>query len=309
MKSGKLLVKKTIVNVLWFVCCVALAGAGSVRTVWNNLQSDYLTDSCVSKISRAVYGVYPKNSRSVRVATFNLLADGLGYYGGRAAGRCEGAVEIIKNMDADVVGFQEVSRWWFCNLKSGTEYSFIEPVRTELTGLMTVIAYSDEKLKLLESGSQPLNKGSNFKLRRAVWGVFRRVEDGKIFCVVNTHFNLSEDNNYAGLLQAEQINALGRGLYGKYNCPVFVVGDFNAKKRGAVSYCSSAVYDLLSLKMTDVRSVALGRSYGGGKSLYAACCDHIFAIGDISVELCAMLSQKELKMLSDHYALFADSCW
>lgn len=308
LSSNTILMKwlSKLLFVIWiFVLSVILSSIiYNTRGVEAEIDINEMENLC-----NAIGQSYPQRSSTLRIATYNLLADGVGYYGGRDFRRCEGSMNILENVDADVIGLQEVSRWWFCNIKNNTEYEFIDSLRTELGGFMTAIAYNPQKVEVLEYGNIPLKKGSNFRLRRIVWGLFRSKGTGQVFLVVNTHFNVMASDNSSGLVQAEQLTSFVLDLNRKYNCPVVVTGDFNAKKRGAVSYCSSAVYDLLNLKMTDARSVAQNRSYGSGKSLYAACCDHIFTVGGVTVERSVMLSQKELKGLSDHYAIFTDVYW
>ncbi len=270
-----------------------------------SIESD-INEIEVGNICQAIGQNYKREDRTLRIATYNLLADGVGYFGDRNTSRANGVCDLLCNVDADVIGLQEVSRWWLCNLKSNTQYSFVDPIRTELGGFMTAIAYNSEKVELLDYGNIPLEKGSNSRLRRIVWGIFRHKSTGERYCVVNTHFNVMLNDSSSGLVQAQQLTDFVRKISEDYNCPVVVTGDFNAKKRGAVSYCTSVVYDVLSLKMTDVRYPAVNKGCGRGKGLFAYCVDHIFAVGELRVSECTLLSQSELHKLSDHYLMFTD---
>ena len=254
----------------------------------------------------AIERSYPFNSDGIRVATYNLLANGIGYYGSRESSRAEGVCDLLQAVGADVIGLQEVSRWWLCNLKENTPYAFVDPLRTELGGLMTVIAYNPARVNVLDYGNIALEMGSNSRLRRAVWALFVLNDSGKRFLAVNTHFNVTSGDSTAGLVQAQQLTQLVRSLNQKYNCPVIITGDFNAKKRGAVSYCTSVVYDVLSLNMTDLRYSAKQRTSGSGRGLFSYCVDHVFTVGQVEVRRCAVLSQRELLDLSDHYLMLAD---
>ena len=262
--------------------------------------------NAIKAVCRAVEQSYPHGSDEIRVATYNLLADGIGYYGGRDSCRSDGVCDLLCSVSSDVIGLQEVSRWWLCNLKDKTPYSIVDPLRTELGGFMTAIAYNPERVELLEYGNEALVRGSNPRLRRVVWGLFIFKASGKRFVAVNTHFNVTDGDNSAGLVQAQQVTQLVRSLNVKYACPVIITGDFNAKKRGTVSYCTSVIYDVLSLNMTDLRYPARQKISGGGKGLFSYCVDHVFAVGQVDVRRCAILSQRELLDLSDHYLMLAD---
>ncbi len=270
-----------------------------------SIESD-INEIEVGNICQAIGQNYKREDRTLRIATYNLLADGVGYFGDRNTSRANGVCDLLCNVDADVIGLQEVSRWWLCNLKSNTQYSFVDPIRTELGGFMTAIAYNSEKVELLDYGNIALEKGSNIRLRRIVWGLFRCRGTGAVFCVVNTHFNVMLSDSSSGLIQARQLTDYVRKLNEKFNCPVVVTGDFNSKKRGAVSYCTSVVYDVLNLRMTDLRYSAKNKGCGNGKGLFANCVDHIFAVGEVRVNECAILSQREFYNLSDHYLIFTD---
>ncbi len=277
----------------------------SVVILNTNITHTQINKSEISTLCKAIECSYPRKADSVRIATYNLLADGVGYYGGRDELRASGACDLLCSVDADVIGLQEVSRWWFCNIKCNTCYTFVDPLRTELGGFMTAIIYNPERVTMLEYGDIPLEKGSNYRLRRIVWALFKNNESGALFCVVNTHLNLCDTDNSVSIFQAQQFTSSVRQLNEKYNCPVVVTGDFNAKKRGAVTYRSSVVYDLLSLNMADTHYVTSEKSLSNTND-HNRSLDHIFTVGKISVKEWVILSQKPLKDLSDHYLIFTD---
>lgn len=305
ISSNTILMKK--VSKVLFVIWLFILSMLPCGIVYNkqSIDSD-INMTAIENVCNAIGQNYKRKDSSIRIATYNLLADGIGFYGSRSDLRAEGMVNFLCKVDADVIGLQEVSRWWFCNIKSKTRYAFVDPLRTEIGGLMTAIAYNPRRVDLLDYGNIPLEKGSNSRLRRIVWGIFRHKSTGERYCVVNTHFNVMLSDSSSGLVQAQQLTDFVRKISEDYNCPVVVTGDFNAKKRGAVSYCTSVVYDVLSLKMTDVRYPAVNKGCGRGKGLFAYCVDHIFAVGELRVSECTLLSQSELHKLSDHYLMFTD---
>lgn len=292
---------------MFFAIWLFVLSALPFGIIYNTQSVSVETDqAALNSLCEAIGLSCKRGDDALRIATYNLLADGVGYYGDRTEQRAKGVIALLECVEADVIGLQEVSRWWFCNLRSRTGYAFIDPLRTELGGFMTAIAYNPNKVELLGYGNIALEMGSNSRLRRVVWGLFRCKGTSAAFMVVNTHFNVMATDNSAGLVQARQLTDIVRELYEEYNCPVIVTGDFNAKKRGAVSYCTSVVYDVLSLKMTDVRNSAESRVYGDGKALSGYSVDHIFSIGQVRSCECNILSQRELCQLSDHYLLYTD---
>lgn len=283
--------------VLSFLPCGVIYNTRSVESGINTSE--------VKSICKAIERSCFRKPDSIRIATYNLLADGLGYYGGRDELRANGVCDLICSVNADVIGLQEVSRWWFCNITNNTEYVFVDPLRTEIEGFMTAIAYNPKRVTVLEYGNIPLLRGSNYRLRRIVWALFKSKENGGLFCVVNTHLNLSDIDNSVSIFQAQQFTDSVHWLNEKYNCPVVVTGDFNAKKRGAVAYRSSVVYDVLSLNMADTHYIASKKSFSNTND-HNRCIDHIFTVGKASVKEWGILSQKPLKSLSDHYLIFSD---
>lgn len=296
---------KRLSKILFAIYLVFLSALPSVVAVNTNIKYTYINKAETTALCNAVGRSYHRKPDSIRIATYNLLADGVGYYGGRDELRANGVCDLICNVNADVIGLQEVSRWWFCNITNNTEYVFVDPLRTELGGFMTAIVYNPKRVTVLEYGNIPLKRGSNYRLRRIVWALFKSKESGGLFCVVNTHLNLSDIDNSVSIFQAQQFTNSVHCLNEKYNCPVVVTGDFNAKKRGAVAYRSSVVYDVLSLNMADTHYIASKKSFSNTND-HNRCIDHIFTVGKASVKEWGILSQKPLKNLSDHYLIFSD---
>lgn len=296
---------KNLSRILLVIYLFTLSIMPSVIILKTSITHTEINKAEITALCKAVGRSYCRKGDSVRIATYNLLADGIGYYGGRGSNRADGVCNLVASVDADVIGLQEVSRWWFCNIKGNTPYVFIDPLRTELGGFMTAIIYNPERVTALEYGNIPLQRGSNYRLRRIVWALFKINDSGRAFCVINTHLNLSDTDSSVSIFQAQQFANSVRQLNEKYNCPVVVTGDFNAKKRGAVTYRSSVVYDLLSLNMADTHYTAVQKRLSNASD-HNRCLDHIFTVGRATVKEWVILSQKPFKSLSDHYLIFTD---
>ncbi len=268
------------------------------------------SDSSVKTELSSLTDITPKSSNSIRILSYNLLSDGPGFYGSPCRTRLQGIDQVINSLNPHIIGLQECDRRWFYNLNN-TEaftpcYAFIDPIPTELFGYMTTIVYNKQKVILIKSGSLMLPESYDYRTRRAAYGVFRLRKGGDIFCVINTHLSLSVKSNLPPIRQGLYINELTARLRSIYNCPIFVIGDFNAKERGRVQYPSSQVYDILTSHLTDTKSSAKLLLQGDRKSVNSANNDHIFLSGDANILCYGILSCSPLDDLSDHYPIFAD---
>ncbi len=248
----------------------------------------------------------PKSKNHIRIMSYNLLSDSLGFDGTKAITRADGVCRILNSLSPDVAGLQETSRNWRTCIQEKTDYSFISPVRTKLFGTMTTIIYNKNTLTLLKSGEQVFKFGYDSRLRRMVWGLFRQKNDNKTFLVVNTHFSLSNDNLITPMNQAAELLDFGKKLQNEYNCPVFFIGDFNARERKRNNNISSSVYETLSATLNDTKNDAESISGGTPQSLQASSNDHIFSRGSTQIKKYVILSQSQLTTLSDQHPIFID---
>ncbi len=248
----------------------------------------------------------PKSQKHIRIMSYNLLADSLGFEGTDAHIRADGVCNLLNELSPDVIGLQETSRNWHTCIQKKTDYSFISPVRTELFGTMTSVIYNENTLTLLKSGEKVFNYGYDSRLRRMVWGIFKHNENSKIFAVINTHFSLSNNNITTPMNQASELLEFGEKLREEYNCPVFFIGDFNARERNRNTNISSSVYETLCTTLNDAKTEAQSVASGVNQSIYASSNDHIFIKGNAEIKKYVILSQNEFANLSDHYPIFVD---
>ncbi len=250
---------------------------------------------------------YKKGKEQIRLMTYNILADSIGFEGSPAETRADAVCKIISGIAPDVCGFQETSRKWFACIYNNTNYKFIHPIRSATFANMTTLAYNPETVNLVAFGEQVFKNGNNSPLRRMVWGVFRHKESDKIFAVVNTHFSLSEGNftdNTLPLTQALELITLCKELKNLFNCSVFPLGDFNATK--TTKKAQSPIYNILTTAFQNTKDIAKTLSNGENTNKNTSSVDHIFSFGDATVTHHATLSQSFSKELSDHFPIFCD---
>ncbi len=266
----------------------------------------YSANGDLIKIVNALGKAYPKSPDTLRIMSYNLLADTPGFEGSPAYLRASGVCSILNTLKPDVAGLQETSRNWFYALNQGTQYAFISPVKTNIFGTMTTIVYNKETVSLHQWGEYVFPKTYSTKLRCAVWGLFKEKRTSQSFVVINTHLSLKEKWIDSPLEQATDILLLADELKKLYNCPVFFVGDFNSDKRLSGNVTSPCVYETLCTFFTDTRDMAKEKSCGENRSFSSYRADHIFVTGEADILRYVILSQAPFADLSNHYPIFID---
>lgn len=296
----KLLLRALIVLCTVFILAVPL-------DISADSTADTTIEAQISDICRRTAQLHTKDENTVRILTYNVLSDGIGFEGSPCEGRKAGVLEVLSALSPDVVCLQEVSRGWFTVLKNDSSLTAVNPLETEIAGLMTVILFDPETVELKNHGNEVYNTGGDYRMRRAVWGLFRRKESGETFCVVNTHFNITKNYNSYSSIQAMELIEITDDLRNQYSCPIFVTGDFNAKKRTTVSYPASSVYEILASHFSDGSLTCKSFSTGNTGISRNSTVDHIFTVGDLKIYRYVILSQKVFLHLSDHYPIFVDA--
>lgn len=257
---------------------------------------------------QATLSVYEKETDTLRIMTYNLLSDGNGFDGSEAKKRADGICRIIRGLMPDAAGLQEVSRNWYACIVNNTRYRFVAPVRTGISEYMTAIIYNPQTLDLIKSGQITFESGDDSRLRRMVWGLFKRKNDGMFFVILNTHLNLTdsentERENSVPLSQAKEIVSLCEKLKQEYICPIIVTGDFNAKEQSSEN--ASPVYGIMHSFFEDSKEIANELSQGENKTAFNAY-DRIFVSGITDIKRYCILSHKAFSEFSDHYPVFSD---
>lgn len=260
--------------------------------------------------------ILAKSNEDLRIMTFNILAHYKSWGGTPVEQRCNLFFEVLNGFTPDVLGLQEMCLDWYNALtKTKSTYKFTSPVKTAFPHKMTAILYNSETLELIDCGSTPFTNSVNFKTRRIAWGLFKQKSTSECFYVVNTHFSFLEEKekNENFPIQSCQANELYtniKSLYTQYSYPIFIVGDFNTKRRAKYQkdVVDTGTYGILNSVLTDAESLAKNTFFGENANLKGTLNDHIFIYGEAYVKNIYLVSKNELKALSDHYPLFADVC-
>lgn len=311
MIKNNLILKRLIKLLSWLLVCIFLFLTATDMYIKNygDISGKLLTESFIRE-TEAIGYIYKKEDASVRLMTYNLLSDSLGFAGTDAGERAGGVCEILESLSPDVIGFQEMSRKWFATIKSNTNYKFIHFFRTTLFGTMTTLAFNSKRVDLLFSGEKTFSVGGDSRLRRMVWGVFSNKIDGKIFAVVNIHFDLSKKNGTSVLddsfqmSQALETTRFVKEVIDALKCPVFILGDFNVKQSTIEKV--SPVYEILDSVFYNAKKFAQNVSVGNMPQSVTSKNDHVFYFGNVLIEKYCLLSNENYDSLSDHYPIFVD---
>lgn len=244
--------------------------------------------------------------KHIRIMSYNVLSDSIGYDGINASLRSEYFKDILEFTSPHILALQEASFNWQRLINSGQfQLKSVCPVRYRLSMSMTLLLYNPSKLTLLNSGIQAFSYAHDTRLRSFTWGLFRLNSTNKRFFVINTHLSLYEKNPYIPLNQAVELINFVNGLRNKYNYPVILTGDFNSKEREA-GYESCGVYEYISLYMNNCKNETQLLFSGDAKDVHSAINDYIFATDDLYIESYTLLSDSDLKVISDHYPIYTD---
>lgn len=280
------------------------------------IEYNFYTDKSESPFNEQIKKdnlILKKSENEVRIMTLNLLAHYKSWGGKPVEERSDIFFSIRDGYSPDVLGLQEMCSDWYNEInKQKSNYKFVSPLKTAFPQKMTAILYNSDTIELIDSGSITFSDCWNFKSRRAVWGVFRHKTINKIFTVVNTHLSfleeLEEENFFTQTCQVNELYSVTQFLELQYPYPIFVIGDFNTKRR--VSYQKSVInsgsYGILNSLYTDSEDIAKNKFCGENFNFNNTLIDHIFIKGDVTVKNLSLLSQNCFSSLSDHYPLFAD---
>lgn len=291
-----------IITILFFL----LTSADMYLKTYGDISQYPATDEQRAEIE-ILSDFYKKEPTEIRLMTYNILADSIGFEGSPAQYRADAVCKILNGISPDVCGFQEMSRKWFACVYNNTDYRFIHPIRSAIFPTMTTLAYNPETVNLIAFGEQVFKNGSSSPLRRMVWGIFRHKKTEKTFAVVNTHFSLSDSNftdNTTPLTQALELITLCKELKNLFNCPVFPLGDFNAHK--PTEKTPSPIYDILVTAFKNTADLSKTLSHGENTNKKTLFIDHIFSFGDAEIPHHVTLSQASFKNFSDHFPVFCD---
>lgn len=152
--------------------------------------------------------------------------------------RLKEIAKVYMAYEPDVLSLQEMN-YYFINYliekinEGGRNYKIADRYVTgSAFRNYTPIIYNADKVKLLDSNSHVFRYASNSNSKSYTWGYFEEKKSGNRFVVFSTHLWWQKDKNYpkSSYYREKQIaEVCGKAdeLIEKYDCPCFIMGDFN----------------------------------------------------------------------------------
>jgi endonuclease/exonuclease/phosphatase family metal-dependent hydrolase len=209
----------------------------------------------------------------------------------------------------DVVGLQEVSIQWKDAIQSifeGSEYTLLHEVVRGTDSNYCPIMYNTATVELIESDARRLSIGGPVKARTVTWGVFRHLESGKPFIVINTHLDWTKTPNdfvsqgattpYSREQQVREIAEIFSTLKKKYsNAEIMLTADWNTMKN---EHPLNVLTELTGVTYAD--DVATGHDWENAV-------DHTFIYPDAEIKNLYLYAHNAKNLgVSDHPWGFAD---
>ena len=203
------------------IFCASTAMLVSLSSCSGNVANSVKKDAALTK------------GADIRIMSYNVLAE-LWNDQLPIEGRDVIVGDAINILSPDVIGLQELSENWYKALTPLIESSYVFVNQTISTGEsnFTGLAYNREKVKLIRDSCESFYHGES-NLRLMNWGLFEKLDSGKRFIVMSTHWSPFSDEaaKEYRMAQASEMALKIKDLYVQYNCPVIAVGDFNCGKK------------------------------------------------------------------------------
>ena len=210
--------------------------------------------------SAAFDGTFGVRAASYNIRCLNTSDTGDKTWDSRKVAFCD----LVKSIEPDVLGFQEVTSDQYSYLKSQLSgYTFIGAMRDSSSPSEgTPVAFLTNRFALLDSGTFWLSATPNVvgskkwgngiqdsELPRICsWALLRDRTTGGVFCFASTHLDLNEGPRLAGM------RLIFSSLVEKYESvgvPVVVVGDMNAlETETSMVEAATAMNDALLVSKT-----------------------------------------------------------
>ena len=259
------------------------------------------------------------NDDEVKVMSFNVrLNTTEDNYRNEWYYRKEACVELIKDQQPSVIGFQEAKyadQWqyfvselaenydgWGVDRDNGEE----NPKNGEVMGIL----YNKKTIKKIEGGTfwlsgtpDKVSKGWDGACNRtATWGIFEHIATGKKFCYINTHLD------HKGAEAQKEGMKLIVERFKKYNPDGFVqflTGDLNIK-------ADNEALNVLKDYMENARTMApkgktdSNRTYNGFSTSGGSIIDHIYCTKGMQVVEYHTITELygTAEYVSDHYPIY-----
>ncbi len=249
----------------------------------------------------------------IRVMSYNILSEEWAEEAKVLDGRDTATVATLMYFAPDVVGLQEVSANWYRRLDNlfGDTYKIVDRVNNKNQTNYSPLAYNTEKVKVIEHGVKEYTKGNSTKLRLMSWALFEKLDGGKRFIVINTHWDLSsnDDKGYR-TAHSKEMAAYAIELEKKYDCPIITTGDYNATESTSMylnfvntTGFHEAKYTAKVINRACKTYHDLGTAVSTAK---ANSIDHIFGSDKVEFLYYDVLINKIVTDASDHNPIYAD---
>lgn len=241
--------------------------------------------------------------------------------------RSRGFANVYVACKPDVINFQEMTptmvKYILEDMKElGVTYSLLSYADDNQKD-DTCIIYNPETVRLIESGHHIYEYGSNKNSKSYTWGLFELKSNGKRFVSLSTHLWWKSETVHPGSnewrrMQAAEIVALSDQVLSKFDCPIFVQGDFNTQttssafkefKEGGFKLC----HDIATVFKDDLRGHHKCDKEGYSTSMYGGtytekAIDHMLVKfqGDAEILTFKHVVEDFYYKLSDHFPLFID---
>lgn len=247
---------------------------------------------------------------NLRIMSYNILSE---EWNDKTPveGRKHSIASTILYFSPDVVGLQEVSANWHQVLPEliVSKYGMVRPQNTKGQSSYTCMAYHKEKVKLLDSGNDYYSVGSGgTKIRLVTWGYFEKIDTGKKFFVMNTHWCIHKENR---VIQAQELADLAIQYRNKYNCPIISTGDHNSDEKSDEFQIYANQTGMKNARQTaakvmrDFRTAhTLGKKPRPARQ--ADSIDQIFYTEELTCLLYNILIDRVVLDASDHTPIYAD---
>ncbi|MBN2713996.1 MAG: endonuclease/exonuclease/phosphatase family protein [Planctomycetes bacterium] len=246
---------------------------------------------------------------NLRIMSYNILSE---EWNAKTPvdGRKDSIASTILYFSPDVVGLQEVSAKWHEALPRliSSKYVMVNQQNTKGQSNYTCMAYNKEKVKLLDSGNDYYSVGSGgTKIRLVTWGHYEKIDSGKKFLVMNTHWCIHKENR---VVQAHELADLFAQYRKKFSCPVISTGDHNSDEKSEEYQLYAKQTGMKNARETAVKVVRDFRStHSLGKkprARQADSIDQIFYTDDLKCLLYNILVDRVILDASDHTPIYAD---
>lgn len=243
--------------------------------------------------------------------------------------RLEGMSKAFMAYNPDVLCLQEMDSNYvnvLINYLNNAErnYKLVSYREAGLAGsTCTPIIYNADEVTLLDSYSHVFTYGSNQLSKSYTWGYFKKNDSDECFVVVSTHLWWMSESSLPGSIeyrecQLTEISEAIDELMEKYDCPCFVLGDFNCNAMSDEYQISSKLdfldcYDIATEFADDTSGKYSCNSFGfsckpNGGTYKENAIDHALArnLKDSQVLVYDYVTPNFYGKLSDHAPLYID---